>query len=168
MVCIGRAALVANVWVTAAMTLVAGVPHFDCRCPDGSVKPFGLGALSRLAGCCCARTNSKPHPARPAARPAPSCRACCCHQAPPAADEPESDTGWQRPGCTKLLVRPTSYTPGAAQVLDREPPAAEPMCLAGAVDRPTPTAAEIRRADQWPRALPPPGDRLSLLQRLTI
>jgi len=50
-----RTASVGLVWLTAAMTVVAGTPHFDCRCPDGHVKPFCLGLASKTTGCCCGR-----------------------------------------------------------------------------------------------------------------
>ena len=50
---IGRTALTGLVWLTAAMTLVAGLPHFDCRCPSGQVKPFCLATASKKTGCCC-------------------------------------------------------------------------------------------------------------------
>src|SRR5947209_9321824 len=46
-------ASVGLVWLTAAMTVVAGTPHFACRCPDGHVKPFCLGLASKTTGCCC-------------------------------------------------------------------------------------------------------------------
>ncbi len=48
-----KTGLVGPVWLTAIMTLVAGLPHFDCRCPDGNLKPRCLGFTSKSSGCCC-------------------------------------------------------------------------------------------------------------------
>jgi hypothetical protein len=48
-----RASLTLLVWLTAAMTLVAGTPHFTCRCPNGRVKPFCFGTAFQKSGCCC-------------------------------------------------------------------------------------------------------------------
>jgi hypothetical protein len=38
--------------LTAGMTLLTGIPHFDCVCPNGQHKPFCL-SLSSANGCCC-------------------------------------------------------------------------------------------------------------------
>jgi hypothetical protein len=53
MVLLRRAAFAGLAWLTAVMTLVAGMPHFECRCPNGHVKPFCLGLDSNKSGCCC-------------------------------------------------------------------------------------------------------------------
>ncbi len=52
MVLVRRTALAGLVWLTAAMTLVAGFPHLDCRCPGGQLKRFCLGS-SKGSACCC-------------------------------------------------------------------------------------------------------------------
>lgn len=42
--------------LTASMTVVAGMPHFLCVCPDGSIKPFCPGPTVRSSfapACCC-------------------------------------------------------------------------------------------------------------------
>jgi len=41
------------IWVTAIMTLIAGTPHFVCRCPNGNVKPFCFAVPIGTTGCCC-------------------------------------------------------------------------------------------------------------------
>lgn len=61
-------------WLTAAMTLVAGLPHFVCRCPDGTLKPFCLGWDINLPGGCCPHSQQA-EPVRQKADE-PSC--CCC------------------------------------------------------------------------------------------
>lgn len=45
--------------LTASMTVVAGMPHFLCVCPDGSIKPFCSGPTTSpnsSATCCCGGT----------------------------------------------------------------------------------------------------------------
>ena len=39
--------------LTAMMTLVAGVPHFDCLCPNGRVKQLCLTWTTAKNPCCC-------------------------------------------------------------------------------------------------------------------
>src|SRR5438552_2837856 len=48
-----RTSLILLVWLTAAMTLVAGVPHFTCWCPDGRIKPVCLDLPCSNSPCCC-------------------------------------------------------------------------------------------------------------------
>ncbi|MBX9582359.1 MAG: hypothetical protein K2X87_18815 [Gemmataceae bacterium] len=54
--------------VAAAMTVTAGLPGFQCRCPDGRVKPFCHGIASSPSGCCCADGCSSGTGGKP----------CCC------------------------------------------------------------------------------------------
>ena len=49
-----RTVLVGFVWLTAATTLLASVPHFDCICRDGALKSFCLGFSTARGDCCCA------------------------------------------------------------------------------------------------------------------
>src|ERR1019366_7460198 len=44
---------VLTVWSTAAATLLAGTPHYNCRCPDGSIKRFCFSSASGQSSCCC-------------------------------------------------------------------------------------------------------------------
>src|SRR6516165_5475830 len=48
-----RTALVTLVWLTAASTLLAGLPHFDCLCPNGQRGSFCLGTATGANWCCC-------------------------------------------------------------------------------------------------------------------
>jgi hypothetical protein len=41
------------VWATAASTLVSSTPHYVCRCPNGQVKEFCFGVVSKKSTCCC-------------------------------------------------------------------------------------------------------------------
>lgn len=41
------------VWATAVSSLLGSTPHFTCRCPDGTVKPFCSGQVTPGSSCCC-------------------------------------------------------------------------------------------------------------------
>ncbi len=47
-----KTAVVGQVLLTAIMTVVAGMPHFSCVCPDGSVKA-NCFTISSGSSCCC-------------------------------------------------------------------------------------------------------------------
>jgi hypothetical protein len=117
-----RLALSLFVWLTAAMTLVAGTPHFNCRCPNGQVKLFCFGLTSKTTACCCnggccAKEEEDGKTCCSSQTDvAPSC--CCCsnRHARRATAELESkgiSTGAARTGCcTKTLAaqEPRSVT----------------------------------------------------------
>jgi hypothetical protein len=91
-------------WLTAAMTLVAGMPHFVCRCAGGSVRPFCFGIRLNLplVGCGAGRDCCPPE-CEPADKGSSCCdrhRAGCphCKAAAKAADSPQ-EVG--RPGCSR-------------------------------------------------------------------
>lgn len=41
------------VWATAVSSLLGSTPHFTCRCPDGTIKPFCTGQAKPGSSCCC-------------------------------------------------------------------------------------------------------------------
>lgn len=45
--------VIGQIWLTAAMTLVAGMPHFSCACPDGTVKQLCVSGAANSSSCCC-------------------------------------------------------------------------------------------------------------------
>src|SRR5262245_26246874 len=53
MSCLRRLTLVALIWLTAASTLLAGLPHFECLCPNGQRGSYCLGTATNKTGCCC-------------------------------------------------------------------------------------------------------------------
>jgi hypothetical protein len=54
--------------LAAIMTVTAGLPRVQCRCPDGRIKLFCQGNPSSPAGCCCAAGDSS----------SPEVKTCCC------------------------------------------------------------------------------------------
>ena len=67
-----RTALVALIWLTAASTLLAGLPHFECACPAARPQPASPDAKAKAAGCCCSccvAPPGEPEAQRPCCRP---------------------------------------------------------------------------------------------------
>ena len=171
-----KKARAARVWLTALLTLIAGSPRVQCRCPDGRLKPFCLAFLYRDAegaGCCCGAKGQ-----------AASSGSCC--QAPGAPSTPEADC----PCCAHCCRQPAGEEPGAgrlgapccAKTLTPSSDLALTPSATGAEADATSTAAlsspepcgsplpEERGLLAWQAHLlaPPPTDLLALLQRLTI
>jgi hypothetical protein len=71
------------VWFTAVATLFAGVPRFDCACPNGARKSVSIGFSTPssdccCAGSCCARSEETPHQARSASATTHGGQRSCC------------------------------------------------------------------------------------------
>jgi len=101
-----------TVWLTAASTLFASLPHIECRCPNGNLKLICL--LSLVAPSCCDQECCE-------AAPAPEAVCCCKHAAPAKrASAPIADGAAQvkRNGCSRQLVQPglsvLTYTEAAS------------------------------------------------------
>jgi hypothetical protein len=112
MIRLRRTLLAVLVWLTAATTLVAGVPHFDCLCPNGDRKPFCLGLASKATSCCCGGACCG------TGGGASCCQAqasCCSHHKATSAKRP-SNKHYQigRTGCQRSLVLTlcAAVTPG--------------------------------------------------------
>jgi hypothetical protein len=83
-------------WLTALLTLVTGIPHFNCHCDNVRVKPFCLDWF--VPAVCCREAPKEP--AEPEADRPVCCS--CCHPDPrdPASDPPEG-AGIGSRGCQK-------------------------------------------------------------------
>jgi hypothetical protein len=165
----------AAIGLTAITTLIAATPHFDCRCPDGRIKPFCLSVLFGASQCCCEGACCPVPPddsARgPLPRPALVAKSCCCgRQAEPREDRTGAVPGSQfsTTGCTKVLVeaRVTS--------LDKGPQAPERDLTPAPFTTP---AQPLRTLSEGPalacRAAgdsrrPPPTDLVTLLEHFLI
>jgi hypothetical protein len=65
--------------LAAMMTVTAGLPSSQCRCPDGRVMLFCQGTASSNS-CCCAEANS----------PSSETTACCCKVKRADAQKPQT------------------------------------------------------------------------------
>ena len=52
MIHIGKAILIGQVYLTAIMTLIAGMPHFVCRCPGELAKAVDSRPATQATACC--------------------------------------------------------------------------------------------------------------------
>jgi hypothetical protein len=77
---LGGAVQVGFVCLTALSTLIAGVPYFDCVCPNGNHKPFCLGVSSPQTGCCCGGSCCSS-----------SAGKCCCCKAQDSSPDEQSE-----------------------------------------------------------------------------
>jgi len=66
--------------LAAVMTVTAGLPSFQCRCPDGRVKLFCQGNASSPSGCCCAAGDSS----------SPEAKSCCSEATKANGQEPKA------------------------------------------------------------------------------
>jgi hypothetical protein len=166
-----RTCLFALVWLAAAMTVVAGVPHFTCRCPDGRVKPVCLGATTaKKGGCCCGGACCGKKAKAACCKKSDSdaqTAGCCGHHDGPAPNTPaKPQPALTGSCCTRTLVQPQVSTP-----LHPEKRVLEDVALgAFLAHQPTPVwdaptePCGFRHAHQRP----PPTDLLTALHRLLI
>ncbi len=94
-----------GVWTTAVSTLLAGLPHLQCHCPDGHIKPFCLSILVPSICCdrsCCADPAGEPMERgnQESTTTKPCC--CCCQAAQQAASRPAEQI--RSLGCQKTLT----------------------------------------------------------------
>ncbi|GIW78594.1 MAG: hypothetical protein KatS3mg105_0401 [Gemmatales bacterium] len=151
------------VTATALMVAVMGIPHFECRCPNGQVIPFCLGGIrnenicccGKNAACCCARGNLP--------ETVPSCSKCGCRQ----CHQANSDrTAWtKKPCCNKTFSHPevfagTKKEAGCKDGLSY--PLASPQLTAIV------SAHLTFRSWRRSSSVPPPLNRVVLLQRYLI
>ena len=106
------------VWLTATATLLAGIPHFTCRCPNGRVKPFCFGSASKQSCCCGDKSCCSAESDR-----------CCCHggkeQAGLSTRSLGNQSGLISTGCRRVHhaeIQPSrcAKTPAQLQVLSAE------------------------------------------------
>ena len=168
------------VLATSTSTLIAGTPHFDCRCPDGSIKRFCFSSASGESSCCCSSGCSKANNdgksccrKQPSVSQSPAKPACCCKQSkstpfPIASNSnPENGPAVRSTCCQKTLA--TLEVQSSVRVTAT----VDESCVAHFSAFPAPeiqyvsTAAPSRTIWQvhWQ---PPPTDLVTTLHRLVI
>ncbi len=112
-----RTVVAGQAWLTAVMTLVAGMPQFSCICPDGTVKAFCVSfstdpmacccgggkccSPSKAGGACCCKATSTPHVAGPTGK------TCCGEHRDKKPDEQQGvRLQADQKGCTRTLAQP--------------------------------------------------------------
>jgi hypothetical protein len=174
---LGRTALAGLVWLTAGMTLLAQMPHFDCRCPTGQVKPFCLGFTQEKSPCCCGGGCCSGNPNGPCCcggKESPTGgkaknRSCCNHQTQPKGDpRPDGRPVANSASCVKTLAQQGLLAPGPA----KETNGKDVGLRAAVATQPTPfyppAGLSPGRLSDSLHLLAPPADLVTLLQRLLI
>jgi hypothetical protein len=157
-----------QVWLTAVMTLVAGIPQVECRCPRELLQPNAPGQAS--TACCCGKACSPGAP-------------CCCqtpadtpveqaqkhevvqHQGPQAQNTQQE---LNQPQCVKALAHPETYSPSPATAIhggDATPGANLSTSVVPVVVVP----GTAHGLSSWAgQALAPPPDLVTLHQHFVI
>jgi hypothetical protein len=160
----GNTAGIGLTYLTAIMTLFAGFPHFECRCPTGQIKLFCFGSASPASenSCCEGHGDLAAGPVKQKA---------CCRHCPrgPRGGAPLGQSHLQAPGCQKVLAQAEGFALSSGKTVVREiavGPAdfvSAPQALLLAL----PTAAQ-RQISCLFHLLAPPMDLAIRLQRLLI
>jgi hypothetical protein len=167
-----KTCLTALVWLAAAMTVVAGVPHFTCHCPDGRVKTVCLGSTTAQKGVCCcdgACCGEKAESAccKKSGSDSRTAAGCCGHHGESAPNAPaKAQPSLAVPCCTRTLVQPEVST-----FLSSERVVVKDVTLGallGVQHAPLWTAPTEPCAFRQDHQRPPPTDLLTTLQRLLI
>ncbi len=160
------------VGLTAVSTLIAGTPHFSCRCPNGQVKLFCLSAPSQASGCCCGAaccavpnesTEQSSEPCDSTAEPARCC--CCAHKSTQQEHKSsEPPVSVQRTGCVRTFVQAEQSVSESKVVdlgsFDWAPLLTLHVCTVPNLERAS-TGWQAERG-------PPPPDLVTVLRRLLI
>ncbi len=173
----GKIAWIGQTWLTAVMTLVAAVPHFDCRCPDGRVKPFCLGIARDASGCCCGGTCCSSNKGgtcccashKQASSGETRVTSCCNHhQDRKTSRSPDYRQVVSHSGCTKTLAQPQVVTISHGKAAFAKAVTFEAFLS----PQPAPLLSLPTTGYGYPgweeHLLPPPTDLLTMLCRLII
>jgi hypothetical protein len=161
--------------LTAISTLIAGMPHWVCLCPNGQVKPFCLSSPSKTAKCCCngscCGSEAGTEKTCQSGSSGPKAEGGCCsaqHEDDETGAAPGAGFTAQRNCCTKTLVLSETQLFSEAKVVSSS--GVDFLKLA------TPEAGishflSVPEAPNTPWEVfrvPPPTDLITVLQRLTI
>jgi len=163
-----KSGLALLVGLTAATTLVAGMPHFFCRCPNGREKLCFAASGNQ---CCCGGSCCPSKGGEKACQcGSPGATGCCCSQPKNQAsgtssgDRVEVTSGC----CLRTLVKPDIKSlPGAKAAASDPGDSQAPFALEPATDY-APPMPEAIRAPWHALRVSPPTDLVIVLQRLTI
>jgi hypothetical protein len=174
-----KTVLVGQVWLTAIMTLIAGIPQFSCICRNGGTKPVCVSLATDTPGCCCGggnccspspgRSGCCRNPAKAANTDQPTHKSCCAER---GDQNPDLQQGVQlnagQKCCTKTLTPPqvtaVSYH---KTVVERD--ASFLALIPQSVTLSPPSLATAKGPTLWQISLVvPPTDLVDLLQHYLI
>jgi hypothetical protein len=150
-----------NVFLTAIMTAVAGMPQFVCTCPGTTAKTEASSPAGTANCCCCGSCASMTEKGQSSS--------CCASK----NDLPTSKNDSRRAAgshCTKVSGLPK--TPAISTTKSAKPLNDEGGRLQEALSTILPSALNLHfclRISDWTgHSLAPPADRVISLQRLLI
>ena len=160
-------------WLTAVMTLVAGFPHFQCQCPNGSIKPFCFGVFCSSTGCCCNVCSGGPKGYCRTGKGAVlgKGRAACCCRHTSSSSVPGSSSGApgvQATGCQKSLVQHQHFVTSASIKVTHNRVAFDSILPAFTTFSRLDPARAMAAKQGLHSAAPPPSDLVIVLQRFLI
>jgi hypothetical protein len=155
---------VSLIWLTAASTLFASLPHIECRCPDGHLKAICFASVISPESDCCSEPRDEE---------ATECTGCCGQKTPRAhaADStPDSAGQVKQRGCNKQLIQPglafASYIDVPTIKLAKTAPLDLHVSATTGANLVVLPQASCSRPDS--QHAPPPPDLLILLQHFLI
>ncbi len=172
-----KTTLVATVWLTAAMTVVAGVPQFDCMCRNGQMKQACPGSRSLNTNCCCggaccSGANSGSHSccARTKGSAEPKRSSCCArhHESRQTFASATPSFGTDSSCCTKTPVAPEAIAVSQCKSVVHDDMAAPLWILPAVTLVPLSPITTSRQTSWQTNLLAPPTNLVTLLQRLVI
>jgi hypothetical protein len=170
---VGKITWAGFAWLTAITTLVAGLPHFQCQCPNGSIKPFCFGVYCSSSGCCCGDVCSggpKDSPCNAKAAPARKGRPACCggHSGGRPAPQDSGPPQLEGKGCQKSLAQQQQLAPSSVTKIAYDRGVAHAAYLASPAFTPLDSARTGTDVGGLHLAAPPPPDLVIVLQRFVI
>ena len=162
MATIGKAILSGQIYLTAIMTLIAGMPHFVCRCPINLPKAESEPTAQTAVCCCCGSCGSTLGGER---QDKPS---CCSQKSPGKSKRTTRSPRAAGSDCTKVTGIPRG--PAVATIKSSKPVEASSVWAAPLMFLSLPTQTELSGLlSRWTGHSPaPPTDRVISLQRLLI
>jgi hypothetical protein len=146
--------------LAAFLTLLSGIPHLDCLCPNGHIKLFCLSSASGSSSCCCRGSCCQAGAGEK--KPA----GCCCCHGRHARGHTTPVSRVSTPPCRKTLSpSETATLPVRAATSSHDAPA--PAAAAPVVAL-APTAVPGCLLSWQGYHQPPPTDLVISLRRLTI
>ena len=164
---IGKAFLSCQVHLTAIMTLIAGMPHFVCRCPEELAKADASRPVAQTAPCCCCGSCGVLNGEQDKSEN----RRTCCGQ----KNSPGNSKGATRSpratesNCTRVAGLPKA--PAVPTTRSAKPIEVSSSVWAASFAALSPSLQTERQnsVSRWTGHSPaPPGDRVISLQRLLI
>ena len=162
MIHIGKTILIGQVYLTAIMTLIAGMPHFVCRCPGELAKAVDSRPATQATACCgCGACGSVSAIGK---------RSCCSQTSAPSKSE-GTTRSHQAAGseCTKVAGLPK--VPAVSSTRSAKPIEISYGLAAGSLavlSSPLQTESPDS-VSRWTGHSPaPPANRVISLQRLLI